>query len=323
VAARPVRLALPYRPPLDPSNLFGHLAATAVPGVEEYRDGRFRAAVRLTSAPAILDVALPVDGMVPVLLHLADPRDEHEAVARIRRMLDLDADPVARGAVLGADPVLAPLVAAVPGRRVPGSSDPTAMAIRAVLGQQVSTAAARTHAARLVAEYGEPADDPEGTLTHRFPTPSAIVAGAVRLPEVARFPAARRATLLTLVTALADGRLRLDDPLPAVRAALAALPGIGPWTIDTIAMRALGDADAFLAGDLGVVAAAARLGLPPRPRDLERRSAAWSPYRATAVQYLWATGEHPVNRLPDERASSALSGVRGRPEAPEPPGSGS
>jgi AraC family transcriptional regulator of adaptative response / DNA-3-methyladenine glycosylase II len=172
------------------------------------------------------------------------------------------------------------------------------MAIRAVLGQQVSTAAARTHAARLVAAFGEPAEDPEGTLTHRFPTPSAIVAGAGRLAEVARFPATRRATLLTLATALTDGRVRLDEPLQAIRFALAALPGVGPWTIDTIAMRALGDPDAFLPGDLGVVAAAASLGLPKRPRDLERRSAPWSPYRATAVQYLWATGEHPVNRLP-------------------------
>jgi AraC family transcriptional regulator, regulatory protein of adaptative response / DNA-3-methyladenine glycosylase II len=296
--AAPVRLALPYRPPLAPSNLYGHLAATAVPGAEEYRDGRFRAAVRLARAPAILDVGLPERNAVPVVLQLGDRRDEDEAVARIRRLLDLDADPTATGAVLGADPVLAPLVAAAPGRRVPGSADPAAMAIRAVLGQQVSTAAARTHAARLVAAFGEPAEDPEGTLTHRFPTSEAIVAGADRLVEVARFPATRRSTLLTLAAALADGRVRLDQPLPVVRAALAALPGVGPWTVDTIAMRALGDPDAFLAGDLGVVAAARRLGLPQRPRDLVQRSAAWAPYRATAVQYLWATGEHAVNRLP-------------------------
>jgi AraC family transcriptional regulator of adaptative response / DNA-3-methyladenine glycosylase II len=298
VTGGPVRLALPYRAPLAPSNLFGHLAATAVPGVEEYRDGRFRAAVRLAHAPAILDVGLPFADAVPVLLHLEDRRDEDEAVARIRRLLDLDADPAATAGVLAADPVLAPLAAAEPGRRIPGASDAAAMAIRAVLGQQVSTAAARTHAARLVVAFGEPAEDPEGSLTHRFPTPEAIVAGAGGLAEVARFPAARRATLLTLASAITDGRVRLEDPLPVVRAALAALPGVGPWTVDTIAMRALGDADAFLAGDLGVVAAAERLGLPTRPRDLERRSLAWSPYRATAVQYLWATGVHAVNRLP-------------------------
>jgi AraC family transcriptional regulator of adaptative response / DNA-3-methyladenine glycosylase II len=294
----PVRVELPFRPPLEPSNLYGHLAATAVPGVEEYRDGRFRAAVRLPHGPAILDVALPTDGVVPAVLWLADERDRAEATARARRLLDLDADPGAAAAVLTADPVLAPLVAAAPGRRVPGSADAAAMAIRAVLGQQVSTAAARTHAARLVAAFGEPVTDPEGTLTHLFPAPSAIVTGAARLEEVARFPATRRATLLALATALTDGRVRLHGAVPMVRSALTAVPGIGPWTVDTIAMRALGDPDAFVAGDLGVRSAAARLGLPERPRDLERHASAWSPYRAVAVQYLWATGEHAVNRLP-------------------------
>jgi AraC family transcriptional regulator, regulatory protein of adaptative response / DNA-3-methyladenine glycosylase II len=164
--------------------------------------------------------------------------------------------------------------------------------------------------------------DPEGTLTHRFPTPGALVAGAAGLADVARMPATRRATLLALATALASGTVRLADPLPAVRRALAALPGIGPWTIETIAMRALGDGDAFLPGDLGVRLAATRLGLPDRPAELERRSRSWSPHRAVAVQYLWATGSHPVNRLPAERAPSALPGVRGRREAPERPRSG-
>ena len=260
-----MRLELPFRRPLEPSNLYGHLAATAVPGVEEFRDGRFRAAVRLRHAPAVLDVGLPEGEVVPLLLHLGDQRDEPEAVARARRLLDLDADPEQVAETLLADAVLAPLLAAAPGRRVPGASDPDAMALRAVLGQQVSTAAARTHAARLVGAFGERIDDPEGTLTHLFPTATAVVEGADRLPEVARFPAARRRTLLGLAGALADGRVRLGDPAAVVRRALAALPGIGPWTIDTIAMRALGDPDAFLPGDLGVVAAARRLGLPRQP----------------------------------------------------------
>jgi AraC family transcriptional regulator of adaptative response / DNA-3-methyladenine glycosylase II len=293
----PVRVDLPFRAPLEPSNLYGHLAATAVPGVEEFRDGRFRAAVRLARGPAILDLGLPVGHVVPAVVQLSDAADLDEAVARCRRLLDLDADPTGPAEVLGRDAVLGPLVTATPGRRVPGSGDPAAMALRAVLGQQVSTAAARTHAARLVAAFGERIDDPEGTLTHLFPVPAAIVEGAARLPEVARFPAARRATLLALATALMHGDVRLDDPEQA-RPALAVLPGIGPWTIETIAMRALGDPDAFLPGDLGIRLAAGRLGLPDRPARLERRSRAWSPFRAVAVQYLWATGEHAVNRLP-------------------------
>lgn len=292
------RVELPFQAPLEPSNLYGHLAATAVPGVEEYRDGRFRAAVRLAHGAGILDAALPDGGVVPAVLWLHDGRDRDEAASRLTRLLALDADPQAAAEALASDPVLAPLVRATPGRRVPGAADGEAMALRAVLGQQISTAAARTHAARLVQAYGEPLTDPEGTLTHLFPTPAAIVAGSNRLAEVARMPVTRRATLLALATALSSGTVRLADPLPAVRRALAALPGIGPWTIETIAMRALGDTDAFLPGDLGVRLAAARLGLPDRPGDLERRSRAWSPHRAVAVQYLWATGEHAVNRLP-------------------------
>jgi AraC family transcriptional regulator of adaptative response / DNA-3-methyladenine glycosylase II len=297
----PFSVELPFRPPLDPSNLYGHLVATAVPGVEEWRDGRFRAAVRLRHGPAILEVGLPVGSVVPALLHLADAADLDEATARCRQMLDLDSDPDAAAAVLSADRVLAPLVEAAPGRRVPGSSDAAGMAIRAVLGQQVSTAAARTHAARLVEAFGERIEDPVGGLTRLFPTPAAIVAGTDRLPEVARFPATRRATLLTLATALDDGSVDLDASIHDVRAALAVLPGIGPWTIDTVAMRALGDQDAFLPGDLGIRFAAERLGLPTRAAELERRSHAWSPHRSLAVQYLWATGEHAVNRLPAEK----------------------
>jgi AraC family transcriptional regulator of adaptative response / DNA-3-methyladenine glycosylase II len=289
-----------------------------VPGVEEWREGRFRAAVRLPHGPAILDLGLPADRVVPAALWVSDAADLDEAAARSRRLLDLDADPDAAGRALRADPVLASLVAAAPGRRVPGSADPDAMAIRAVLGQQVSTAAARTHAARLVMAFGERIDDPEGSLTHLFPAPAAIVAGADLLPGVARFPAPRRATLLTLATALADGQVRLDRSIVDVRATLAGLPGIGPWTIDTIAMRALGDPDAFLPGDLGIRFAAERLGLPVKPAELERRSRAWSPYRSLAVQYLWATGEHAVNRLPVEGAGRfGDSGSPGTPGSAE------
>ena len=293
-----VRLRLGFRPPLDPSNLYGHLAATAVPGVESWEAGVLRSVVPLPGGPALIAVGLPEGEEVPVSLDLADPADEPEAVRRVRRAFDLDVDPQRVAAVLGADPVLRPLVAAAPGRRVPGTLDPEAMVLRAVLGQQVSTAAARTHAARLVAALGEPLDAPAGALTRVFPRGAALVAAPDRVVEVVRMPASRVRTLLVVAGALADGTVDLAAGPATVRAALLALPGVGPWTADTVLMRALGDTDAFLPADLGVVGAARRLGLPDAPRALEARSRAWSPYRAHAVQHLWATGEHPVNTLP-------------------------
>ena len=295
-----MRRRLPFRPPLDPSNLYGHLAATAVPGVEEWTDGVYRAAVRLPHGTGLIEVGLPDGDGIPVELRLDDPRDEDEAVRRIRLTFDLDLDPRAMASTLQADPVLAPLVAAAPGRRVPGTLDPEAMVLRAVLGQQVSTAAARTHAARLVAAFGRPLEAPSGGLTHLFPTAAALAAEPERVAEVARLPKSRIRTLLCVATALADGAVDLNAEPAAVRAALLALPGIGPWTADTVLMRALGDHDAFLPADLGVVLAARRLGLPDRPRDLEAHSRRWSPYRASAVQYLWTTGVHAVNTLPTD-----------------------
>ena len=294
------RLRLPFTPPLEPSNLFGHLAATAVPGVEEWRDGAYRAAVRLAGGPAVIAVAPPVGDVVEVELLLTDPADAGDAGARVRRLLDLDLDPARMRSVLSADPLLAPLVAAVPGRRVPGTLDPAAMVLRAVLGQQIATAAARTLTGRLVAAVGEPLPEPVGGVTHLFPEASALLARVDEAREVLRMPEARRRTVLTVAAALVDRSVDLGRPVADVRAALLALPGVGPWTADTVRMRALADSDAFLAGDLGVVLAARRLGLPDRPGALDRYSRAWSPYRAHAVQYLWATGVHAVNTLPAE-----------------------
>ncbi len=292
-------LELAYRPPLLPDNLFGHLVATAVPGVEEWRDGAYRCTLRLPGGPGIVALRpAPAGGSaVTATLHLAEAADADSAVSTCRRILDLDADPVAVDARLARDPVLAPLVAAAPGRRVPGTADAEQFAVRAVLGQQVSTAAARTHAARLVAALGDPVDDPAGGLTHLFPRPARL---AAMDPALLAVPATRRATVLTLVRALADGAVDLSPGAdPAVAAAsLAALPGIGPWTVGSVAMRALGDRDAFLPGDLGVRLAAQRLGLPVSPGALTRRAEAWRPWRAYAVQHLWATGDHPVNRMP-------------------------
>ncbi|GGU95588.1 DNA-3-methyladenine glycosylase [Actinomadura cremea] len=286
---------LPFRAPLCPDNLFGHLAATAVPGVEEWRDGAFRRALRLPHGHGVAALR-PHPDYVACTLALTDPRDLTIAISRCRWLLDLDADPVAVDDQLRADPVLAPLVGKAPGRRVPRAADGPEFAVRAVLGQQVSVAAARTHAARLVLAHGEPIDDPGG-LTHLFPTPEAL---ADLDPETLAFPRSRRVTLAALVDALAKDEIDLSvgSDWVSARARLAALPGFGPWTIETIAMRALGDPDAFIPGDLGVRTAARTLGLPHTPAALTRHAEAWRPWRAYAVQYLWATGDHAINYLP-------------------------
>ncbi|WP_406407565.1 AlkA N-terminal domain-containing protein [Streptomyces sp. NBC_01643] len=291
-----IALRLPYRAPLNPSNLFGHLAATAVPGVEEWRDGAYRRTLTLPYGHGVVALT-PHPDHIGCRLFLTDPRDLTLAISRCRRLLDLDADPVAVDDQLRADPLLAPLIDKAPGRRVPRTVDGAEFAVRAVLGQQVSTAAARTHAARLVTAHGIPVDDPEGGLTHLFPTPEAL---ACLDPEQLALPRSRRNTLTTLVGALADGSLQLgtDSEWERARAELVALPGFGPWTVEVIAMRALGDPDAFLPTDLGIRRAAEELGLPSTPAALTARAAAWRPWRAYAVQYLWTVDDHPINHLP-------------------------
>ena len=288
---------LPFQAPLWPDSLFGHLAATAVPGVEEWRDGAYRRTLRLPHGAGVVALR-PGPATVQCRLQLTDPRDLAVAVTRCRRLLDLDADPSAVDARLAHDDVLAPRVATAPGRRVPGTVDSDELAVRAVLGQQVSTAAARTHAARLVQAAGDQIIDTEGGLTHLWPTPEAVAAVD---PSVLRLPTARRATVLRLARARSDGEVGLDPDGDhhRVRAQLLALPGIGPWTVETIAMRALGDTDAFLPTDLGVVAAARLLGLG-EGRALLAHAERWAPYRAYAVQHLWAVGDHAVNHLPQE-----------------------
>jgi AraC family transcriptional regulator, regulatory protein of adaptative response / DNA-3-methyladenine glycosylase II len=288
-------LRLPFRAPLCPDNLFGHLAATAVPGVEEVRDGAYRRTLSLAHGPGIVELApVPAQAHIACRLTLSDLRDLTAAIARCRWLLDLDADPVAVDQLLAADPHLRPIVRRAPGRRVPRCVDAHEMAVRAVLGQQVSTAAARTGAATLVARHGQPIADPRGGLTHLFPSVHALADANVAMP------ASRRRCLSGLIGALCSGQLSLHpgcDRSDAV-AALARLPGVGPWTTHTIAMRALGDPNAFLAGDLGVRRAAQSLGLPHSPAALTARASRWQPWRAYAVQYLWSLADHPINRWP-------------------------
>ena len=293
-----LELKLSFRRPLSPENLFGHLAATAIAGVEEIRGERYRRALRLPGGPGVLELT-PRPDRIWCRMRLADLRDLSAAIARCRWLLDLDADPEAIDEQLAVDPLLAPLIARVPGRRVPRTVDGAEMAVRAVLGQQISTAAARAHAARLVARCGESVSDPEGGLTHLFPAPEALAEVELAMP------AGRNRTLRLLLAALSSGELDLSPGTDRERslAVLEALPGIGPWTRDIIAMRALGDPDAFPAGDVGVRRGAEALGLPTARSALIDRAARWRPWRAYAVQHVWAATRHPINQWPPARAS--------------------
>jgi AraC family transcriptional regulator of adaptative response / DNA-3-methyladenine glycosylase II len=279
-------LRLPCRAPIALDELFGFLALRAVAGVEETTPaGRYRRTLRLPHGTAIVELA-PGDGCVHCSLRLADVRDLGVAVARCRRLLDLDADPASVAATLSADTLLAPLVRAHPGLRVPGCVDGAEIAVRAVLGQQVSVAAARTHAARLVARHGEPLPVADGTLTHVFPDAAAV---ADADDDVLAMPARRRETLRGICAALRDGDVDLGPGADRARARrdLLALPGIGPWTVEYIAMRALGDPDAFPASDLGILHGLRALGVEADAREAERRSQAWRPFRAYTVLHLW------------------------------------
>ena len=285
-----IALRLPYRAPIELPALFAFFGLRAVAGVEEATsEGAYRRTLRLPHGAAVAELA-PGDGCVRCSLRLADVRDLGVAVARCRRLLDLDADPLSVAAVLAADPLLAPLVAARPGLRVPGCVDGAEIAVRAVLGQQVSVAAARTHAARLVARHGEPLATPDGALTHLFPDAAAV---AVADDDVLAMPARRRDTLRGVCAALRDGLVELDAGADRERARrdLLALPGIGPWTVEYVAMRALGDPDAFPAGDLGILHGLRALGVEADAREAERRSQAWRPFRAYTVLHLWSALE--------------------------------
>jgi AraC family transcriptional regulator of adaptative response / DNA-3-methyladenine glycosylase II len=282
----PLRLA--HRSPLDGAALFEFLGRRAVAGLEAGTQDTYRRTLRLPHGTATVGLATSPGGYISCQLRLDDNRDLTSAVERCRRLLDLDADPVAVDALLTTDPLLAPLVAVAPGKRVPRTVDGSELVIRAIIGQQVSVAGARTVTARLVARYGKPLTTPDGTLTHLFPEPGALADAA---PVDLGMPAARARTLIAVARAMAEGGLCLDPGADRVAAidALRALPGIGDWTAGYVAMRALGDPDAFLAGDLGVRRAFERLGASGNPASAARLAQRWRPWRAYGQQHLWAT----------------------------------
>ncbi len=302
-------LRLDYRAPYDWDHVIGFLRVRAIPGVEHVLEGTYRRVVHIDGCVGTIAVRRMADraalelevapALVPVLMPL---------VARVRRLFDLDARPDAIGAVLGRDPLLRALVARRPGLRVPGAIDPFEAAIRAMLGQQVSVAAATTLAGRFAAGFGTPLAVPTETLRHRFPTAAEI---AKRSPaEIAAIglPSARAAALVTLASAVATGAIRLDGMVDLERfvADLVALPGIGPWTAHYLAMRALHTPDAFPAADLGV-----KKALGGTPKTAEARAEAWRPFRSYAVIYLWSSLGGP-NADDDDDAVPARRAAPGR-----------
>ncbi len=295
-----ITLRLPYRTPFDAAGLLHFFAVRAVTGVEEADGGGLRRTLRLPHGVAAVQLT-PGDGHVEAELRLADLRDLAAAVGRCRALFDLDADPRAIDDILGRDPLLAPLVRRAPGKRVPGAADGAEIAVRAVLGQQVSLASARATATRLVERFGEPLVQPIGSLAASFPTAEVLAdADPADLP----MPAARAATIRSLSRAVAEQRIDLSPGADRdeTRRLLLEIPGIGPWTTEYVAMRALADTDAFPASDLGVIRSLAALGEPGGANAAGGLSQRWRPWRAYAVQHLWSLpaiqGQRDGRRVP-------------------------
>jgi AraC family transcriptional regulator, regulatory protein of adaptative response / DNA-3-methyladenine glycosylase II len=277
-----IRLAA--RAPYAADEVLLFLGAHAVPGLEEWDGTTFSRVLDLPHGPAVVQLSpAPGDGAgVIARLRLAELRDLAAAVTRCRRMLDLDADPAAVDDVLGADPALAPMVTGAPGRRGPASPDADELAARAVLGQQVSVAGARTLTARVLTAAGTPLAEPVGTLTHAFPRAAALAdadLGTVGLTG------ARRRTVHALAAALAGGSIALDPGADREEAgrALLAVPGIGPWTAALVGLRGLADPDVWLPGDLALRRSLASVGSTDADATLR-----WRPWRSYAVLHLWA-----------------------------------
>ncbi len=315
-----ITLRLDYRPPYDWGAILAFLAARAIPGVEHVAGERYARVVHLDGAVAAIEVSHdPARDALVLAVGAELVGSLMPLVVRVRRMFDLDARPDVIAGVLARDPRLAPHVAARPGLRVPGAIDPFEAAIRAMLGQQVSVAAATTLAGRFAARFGSPLAVPVGPLTHRFPTAAEVARATVDAIAKVGLPGKRAAAIQGLAVAIVNGTLDLGaKELDRFVAAAIEMPGIGPWTAHYLAMRALHLPDAFPAGDLGVKNA---LGLDARAA--EAYATCWRPFRSYAVLHLW-TGAHDDRprhddpRLPARRAAPVRA--RRSPGRPVPAG---
>ena len=280
-----VRLA--YRPPLDWPALLGFLALRATPGVEVVDGESYRRTMAVGGEPAVVEVRADPDAPV---LRMRVWLERYEALMRLveraRRVFDLSADPLQITTELARDAALAGRIAARPGLRIPGAWDGFELTVRAILGQQVTVGGATTLAGRLVERFGTPIETSVGGLTHLFPAADALADAEV---ETIGLPRARATTIRALAAAVADGTLVLDGSgdVSETIERLRTIPGIGPWTADYVAMRALGEPDAFPSGDLGLRRALGNGAGPIAATALARIAERWRPWRSYAAMHLW------------------------------------
>ncbi|MFQ3786236.1 AlkA N-terminal domain-containing protein [Halomonas sp. A29] len=306
--AAALTLRLPYRPPYDWQAMLAFLARRIIPGLECIDEERYQRVFRVGETIGSVSVThAPGDNALQASIRLPELSALPNVIARLRRLFDLQADPEAIRRGLGRDPALAPLVESRPGLRVPGGWDPFEVAVRAILGQQVSVDAATGLAGRLVERLGENMmDQAETGLNRLFPSPDRFTFDEIKALGM---PSARATALVRLAATyreqpqLFDRRQDLDETV----AHLCALPGIGEWTAHYIAMRGLQESDAFLPSDVALQRVLAEQGQRPTPRELLARAEAWRPWRAYAVIHLWhADGATTRVNSQQERGDATL-----------------
>jgi AraC family transcriptional regulator of adaptative response / DNA-3-methyladenine glycosylase II len=279
-------IRLDAAPPFDWARIVAFLAGRAIPGVEAVEADRYRRSILVDGVAATIEVR-PTDRGLEADVDVPTPAGTIDS--RLRRWFDLDADVDAIDRQLARDPLLAPLVAARPGLRVPGAWDPFELAVRAIVGQQVSVAGARTIAGRIVARAGDRLPSPSASIVALFPTPDQLAAADL---SAIGMPGARARAIVGFASAVASdpGLLGQSDDLDSIVRRLKALPGIGEWTAQYISLRGLKHPDAFPASDLGILRALAGPdGRRPTPAQALARAEAWRPYRAYAAQHLWSS----------------------------------
>ncbi len=293
--AEPGRLTLrlAFRPPFAARTMLDFFAARAIAGVEHVTERQYARTLRLPHGNGRV-VVEPSDDHLVAIVELDDISDLAPTVRRLRDTFDLDADPEATDRALRRDPALRAAIRRTPGLRVPGTPDPTELVVRAVLGQQVSVAGARTLAGRLARELGTPSrpartahhENFDANLEYVFPDAATIAASSL---DMIGMPTARKSSLRAVCDALANGVIDLGPAADRAktRTRLIAIKGIGPWTADYIAMRALRDPDAFLPTDLGVRHGCVALGVSDDTKQIASRAEAWRPWRSYALMHLW------------------------------------
>lgn len=284
-----VRLRLAYRPPYDWASVLAFLEGRVMPGIEEVVAGTYRRTIEIGRATGWFAVRDAEEGdWLDLEIDFPDAHALFAIVERVRGIFDLAADPLQIAAHLGRDPLLRGHLKKHPGVRLPGGWDPFELTVRAIVGQQVSVAAATTVAGRIVAEYGRPIPGDGGNLVRLFPRPEVLAEA-----DIAKLgmPGKRADAIRTIARAVAEGEIVFDPgmALADFEAMLVAMPGIGPWTAQYMAMRVLREPDAFPASDLGILMALEENGERPKPRAVSERAEAWRPWRAYAARLLWAS----------------------------------